>query len=325
MKYPKFLSKNSTVGVVALSAGVGDNLEGYDKSINHLKEEFNIVETSSVRNVGERPATGEVRAKELDELVNNEEVDLIMCASGGDFLYEILPYVNLDNIKNNPKWYMGASDPTSILYMITTKCDIATLYGFNAHSYDQDELSECQNISIQYMMGNIKKQNSYSMYESDKNLRVNNNFCLDKKVYWDSFNKEVDITGRIIGGCFECLRNLLGTEYDATTSFIEKYKDDGIIFYFDIFSTEATEFYLTMLQMKAAGWFKYLKGVVVGRVLFPTEYAMTYKEALTEAFDVPVIFNADIGHVYPKMTIINGSIAHIKCNNGKGSIEFEVN
>ena len=25
-----------------------------------------------------------------------------MCASGGDFLYEILPYVNLDNIKNNP-------------------------------------------------------------------------------------------------------------------------------------------------------------------------------------------------------------------------------
>ena len=84
MKYPQFLSKNSTIGVVALSAGVGDNLEGYDKSINHLKEDFNVIETANVRNLGARPASGEVRAKELDELVNNDEVDL---GSDDDYIY----------------------------------------------------------------------------------------------------------------------------------------------------------------------------------------------------------------------------------------------
>lgn len=324
MNYPKFLSNNSTIGVVALSAGVGDYLDEYKKSINNLEEYFKVVETASVRNKGERPADGKTRAKELDKLVLDNDIDMVMCASGGDFLYEILPYVDLDNIKNNPKWYMGASDPTSILYMITTICDIATFYGFNAHSFDQNELDKCQKTSIDYIMGNITKQDSYPMYESNKNLRVNNNLCLDTEVYWESLNGDVDITGRMIGGCFECLRNLLGTRFDNTTNFIEKYKDDGIIFYFDVFSTEASEFYLTMLQMKEAGWFKYLKGIVVGRVLFPKEEVMTYQEALREAFDVPIIFNADIGHVYPKMTIINGSICHVTCSNGSGSLEFEL-
>ena len=324
MKYPKFLNNESTLGVVALSAGVGDNLEEYKRSIFHLEERFNVIETASVRNVGERPASGKIRAEELDKLVVDKDVDMIMCASGGDFLYEILPYVNLENIANNPKWYMGASDPTSLLYLITTSCDIATLYGYNAHSYGQEELDKAQLVSLDYINGIISKQDSYLMYESNKNLRVNNNFYLDKEVYWESLNGDVDITGRIIGGCFECLRNLLGTRFDKTSEFIEKYKDDGIIFYFDIFSTEATEFYLTMLQMREAGWFKYLKGIVVGRVLFPSEFAMTYQGALREAFDVPIIFNADIGHVYPKMTIINGSICHVTCSNGSGSLEFEL-
>ena len=324
MQYPKFLDNESTIGVVALSAGVGDGLEEYERSLFHFKEHFNVIETKSVRNIGPRPADGKTRAKELDKLVLDKDVNLVMCASGGDFLYEILPYVNLDNIKNNPKWYMGASDPTSILYLITTGCDIATMYGFNAHSYGQEELDTSQEVSIDYMSGNIIKQDSYPMYESNKNLRINNNFYLDKEVYWESLNGDVDITGRIIGGCFECLRNLLGTRFDKTSEFIEKYKDDGIIFYFDIFNTEASEFYLTMLQMKEAGWFKYLKGVVVGRVGYPSEFVMTYQEALREAFDVPLIFNADIGHVYPKMTIINGSICHVTCSNGSGSLEFEL-
>lgn len=37
--------------------------------------------------------------------------------------------------------------------------------------------------------------------------------------------------------------------------------------------------------------------------------------------DLPKIFNADIGHIPPKMTIINGSMAHVTCKNGKGAIK----
>ena len=54
---------------------------------------------------------------------------MIMAATGGDFLFDILPHLNPSIIQENIKWIMGASDPTGLVYPITTKYDIATLYG----------------------------------------------------------------------------------------------------------------------------------------------------------------------------------------------------
>ena len=85
------------------------------------------------------------------------------------------------------------------------------------------------------------------------------------------------------------------------------------------------EVYCALFQMKQAGWFEYVKGIVVGRVLYKEEFCITYQETLKRAFgDLPIIFNADIGHVSPKMTIINGSIAKIECKDGKGKINFKL-
>ena len=247
-----------------------------------------------------------------------------MCAAGGDFLIEVLPYVNYDNIKKNPKWLMGASDPTSILYLVTTKLDIATIYGHNAGSFDATNLHKSQEFALEALKGNLEEQKSYDLYESDRSKRVDD-YYLDTKVVWES-NKDIDITGRIIGGCIDCLRDLPGTKYDYTFKFIEKYRDDGIIWYFDIFALTSEDFYRTLIQLRESGWFKYIKGVIVGRVMFPKTFTeMTYYKALLTIFkDIPIIYNADIGHVAPKMTIINGSIAHITCSKGKGTINFKL-
>lgn len=326
MKYPKFVSKDSVIGVTALSAGVGGYLDDYLKSRKSLEDNgFKIYETASVRNVGDISNTGEIRALEFDEIIRNDEVDMVMCATGGDFLIETLPYINYENISNNMKWVMGASDPTSILYTITTKLDIATLYGLNACSYDQEKLHESLLNSIEIMKGNLIVQNSYELYERDKSGR-GEGYNLTDKVYWETLNGDVDISGRIIGGCIDCLMNLLGTKYDYTTEFVERYKNDGIIWYFDVFSLTSEDLYRTLFQMKEAGWFSYVKGIVVGRVFIPNTFtSVGYKDALLKIFgDIPIIYNADIGHVAPKMTIINGSIANIKAKDGKGSIEFEL-
>ena len=136
---------------------------------------------------------------------------------------------------------------------------------------------------------------------------------------------DVDVNGRMIGGCIDVLKDIIGTKYDGTKEFISKYKEDGIIWYFDIFSLTAEDLYLLLIQMREAGWLDYLKGVIVGRVKYPNSFVeMTYQDALRKVLDVPVIFNADIGHVAPKMTIINGSIATITSNNGKGTITQEL-
>ena len=330
MKYPKMLANGGVIGITAMSAGVGKKIDEYNLSIENLKQNgFNVIETASVRVNNFVSNTGEERAKELDSLITDENVDMVMCAAGGDFALEMLPYVNSENIVKNPKWIMGASDPTSLLYYVTTKLDIATLYGHNAGSYDAINLDKSDLISLDYLRGNLVKQNSYPLYESDKNSRTSNGYNLDTEVVYENLFNEVDVTGRIIGGCIDVLKDIIGTKYDGTMEFLKRYSDDGIIWYFDNFALDSATFYRTLIQFKEAGWFNNTKAILVGRVMYPNEeFNMSYQEALIKAFkdmDIPVVFNMDIGHVVPKMTIINGAICHVVSKDGKGSLEFELN
>lgn len=327
MLYPKFLKEKSTIGITAPSSGVGDYLESFEKSLNTLKKYgYETIETESVRNKGITSASGKKRAEELDELITNDNIDLVMCASGGNFLIEMLPYVNWEHMKENPKWLAGYSDPTSLLFNITTKLDIATIYGCNAGSYNQTNLHQCLKNNLEILSGNIVDQQSFEYYQKEWQ-KNSDSYNLTEKVYWEAINGPVDVTGRIIGGCLECLKDLIGTPFDNTQDFINRYKNDGIIWYFDIVEQSAEDFYCTLLQMKSAGWFQYTKGIIVGRVFAPKSYYpdFTYQKALKKVFPtLPIVFNADIGHVAPKMTIINGSIAHIICQNGKGVIKQNI-
>ena len=145
MIYPEFLKEGDTIGVTALSAGVGRNLDDYKFSIKTIENlGFKVCETKSVRVNNKVSNTAEERAKELDRLVNDEDISMVLNACGGDFALEVMPHINEESIKNNIKWFCGASDPTSFLYYVTTKFDIATLYGYNAGSFDTDELHESQ-------------------------------------------------------------------------------------------------------------------------------------------------------------------------------------
>ena len=323
MLYPRFLEKNDIIGITAPSQGVGDHLASFKKSIKTLEEYgYKIKETASVRNKGMVSTTGEKRSQELDEVITDKNVKMIICASGGDFLLEMLPTINWKNIKQSPKWIMGYSDPTALLYITTTKLDIATIYGWNAGSFDQTNLHECLKNNLKILSGNILTQKSFDLYQKGW-LEESDGYNLTEPVYWEDLNGEVNIQGRIIGGCLDCLKDIIGTPYDYTKKFIEKYKDDGFIWYFDVCELSVEEFYRTLFQMKEAGWFEYIKGVVVGRVAVPRCFYkdFSYQDALKKIFpNIPLIFNADIGHVPPKMTIINGSIAKVTCKEGKGAI-----
>ena len=109
MLYPKFIKKEDTIGICAPSAGVGKKLEEFELSNEVLASRgFHVKETASVRVNSERSASAKKRAKELDELVTDRNVDAILCAAGGDFMLEMMPYVDFDHIKENPKWMCGS-------------------------------------------------------------------------------------------------------------------------------------------------------------------------------------------------------------------------
>ena len=307
MQYPGFLKQNDLIGITAVSCGCGSDLKETKISFNHLKEQFKLMVTPNVYGEYIVSSTIDERVKEFNELLD-EDISLLLIYRGGDFTYEVLDEIDFSKIKKKNIWVMGYSDPTSILYILTTKYDVATIYGMNAKSYDSIELEKYQLDSLEIIKGNLVKQESFK----------------DRKTI--SLKGDFSSSGVIIGGCLDVLRYLFGTKYDETTAFIEKYSNKKIIWYFDIYAMNSVDVYLTLLQMKNIGYFKYTDTVIVGGVLFPNiECNMTYYDVLEKVFqNKNVIMDANIGHVRPSFTIINGSLATIKYQNDIMALEMEL-
>ncbi len=319
MKYPCFLNQHDTIGICALSNGVGHKLKEFDDSITSIHQQgFITVETKSVRNKKDPAASSKVRAKELHQLLNDDSIKAIFCATGGDFQFEMMPYINYDTIKKNPKWIMGYSDPTSLLYTITTSCDIATLYGHNAGSFDIIPLHHSLFTPFSFLKGDIIEQQSFDLHEKN-HLFTSGSYELTEKVAWIG---EIETSGRCIGGCLDVLKDLFGTPYDTTKQFLDKYKEDGFIWYFDVFALDARSTYRTLLQMNMMNYFNNCKAIIIGRIKFPSTPEKEYYSLLKKAFDIPIIYQADIGHVAPRMTMINGAMMHLSVTQHKATLRF---
>ena len=319
MIIPEFLNDNDTIGVTACSCGVLDKIDKYEKSIKNVKKNgFNILETPDVRTGGLVSTDAKTRVNELNSLVTNKDIKMINIAAGGDFLCEILPYLDYDLIKKNPKWYGGSSDPTSLLYSITTKLDMPSIYTpCNMSGYSSDDLHQCYLDYFQIIKGNLVKQ-----YKSDKYESKDDIFDLDNE--WNSYGDDINEEGILLGGCIESLKDIIGTKFDNTLEFIEKHKEEGVIWYFDVFSLSVEDLYRTLLQFKNAGWFKYTKLILIGKVKYPNSFMeLAYDETIKKALgEYKVIYKFDIGHVKPSITMINGFKVRVIYNKKEGSLEY---
>lgn len=323
MIIPKFLNNGDTIGITACSCGVARKIEKYEKSINNVKANgFEIVETNNVRTDGYVSSDRVIRARELENLFLDDSVDMIAIASGGDFLYDMLTEVDFKILKDNIKWLVGSSDPTSLLYILTTNYDIATMYSpCNMSGFSSEDLHQSYLNYFEILKGNLVKQEKFFYYE---NREVDDLF--DQVNEWGNLNGNVDEEGILIGGCIEVLKDVIGTKFDKTNEFLERYKDEGFIWYFDVFSMTSEGLYNTLLQFKNAGWFKYTKAVIIGKVLFPNTFTdLSYEDAVKNALpEMKTIFNFDIGHVKPSFTMINGMKAKLISNDSEGSLDFSI-
>lgn len=335
MIYPKFLEQNNTIGVTAPSDGIVEQIDinRLNNAIENFKKRgYNIKETEDVRKSEKgKSAPSKVQAKELEILFKDKDIKCIICAGGGDFLLEMLSEVDFEVIKNNPKWLQGYSDPTGLLFTITTNLDIATIYADNFKSFGMENWHKSLEDNLKILEGNIIKQESFKKYESTRSERVigNEGYNLDSKVKWETLNnEEINITGRMIGGCLDILSELFGTRFDKTKEFIEKYKEDGIVWYLENCEMTSENIIRTLWKFKDNGWFEHTNGIVFGRsALEKSSYDISFKEAVTRVLgdmNIPIIFNADIGHMSPRMTIINGAMCNIISKDGKGKITFDL-
>jgi len=322
MIIPKYLSDGDLVGVTACSCGVLKKIAKYETSINNFKEysKFNLIETPNVRTDGVVSSDRYTRKMELESLYKNNDVRAITIASGGDFLSDMLNVIDYETISKNVKWLCGSSDPTSLLYTVTTNLDIATIYSpCNMSGFKISPLHESYVNYFRILKGDLVKQCKYDKCEdggfSDE-LNTDN--------VWMNINGDVDETGVLIGGCIDSLKDIIGTKFDKTKEFIDKYKDKGIIWYFDVFSMTSEGLYNTLIQFRNAGWFEYTRAILIGKVCIPGSFVdMSYEELIGNAIpDIKVVYKFDIGHVKPSFTMINGVEARVVSNDNEGYLEY---
>ena len=130
MRYPELLKKGDTIGICAPSDGIIDpeKIARLDAAIDNLKNMgYKVIETESVRkSISGRSASSKKRAEEFMSLLENDDVKLIITATGGDFLIEIFDYLDLNKIKKlKPKWIQGYSNITVIEFIFNNMLDIS--------------------------------------------------------------------------------------------------------------------------------------------------------------------------------------------------------
>jgi Uncharacterized proteins, homologs of microcin C7 resistance protein MccF len=331
MIYPDFIKKNDLIGITAPSDGISGELEinRLNNAITKLKNYgFQIKETDNVRTSFEgRSADGKIRANEFMSLITDSNVKHIICATGGDYLCEILPYIDENKIKNNPKWIQGYSDIGTLTYLITTKLDIATSYSYTIKPYGMEPWDKSLNNSLELLEEKRNTVKSSNLYENKyKKYETGlESFNLDTKNEWITLNKS-ESKGRIIGGCLESILNLFKEGYDYTGKFINKYISDGFIWYFDVFEGNNESLIYDLNIFKEKGYFENIKALILGKRFIGEDYSQeTFKNSLLKLFeneDIMIVLEADISHKGPLMTVINGSIAEVKVKDGKGTIKY---
>jgi len=330
MIFPKWIEKGDIIGVTACSAGKTTPVDfvRLDSAAVQLgKRGYRVAETSNVRTDEKgRSAPAKVRAEQLHSLVKNPEVTWVIQACGGDYLSEMLSYADFDEIKRYPKWYQGYSDPTGLLFTITTNCDMATVYAGNFGDFGMENWHRCLEENVALLEGKEITQKSFPMYKNGFAEKITGyeDYQEDTPVKWECSTGQTKLYGRLLGGCLDVLLDLVGTRFDKTVEWCERYKEDGILWYLESFALSAERLTCGLWHLKEAGWFRHASGFVFGRpTFFSSENEVAYKEAVESVLGemrLPIVYEADIGHKAPRMTIINGAKARLSVEAGKGEL-----
>lgn len=338
MRYPENLKIGDTIGICAPSGGIveEEKILRLNAAIENLKSMgYKVIETANIRNEEKgRSASAKVRAEEFMELLENDEVKLIIFATGGDFLCEIFEYLDFEKIKKlKPTWVQGYSDNTGIGFLFNTILEIPSIYCQTIKDYAMKPLHRSLADSLQIASGKEIVQKSFELYEKDWEVEptvqsnVNAPYNLTEKVEWKNIcgGEKITMQGRSIGGCLDSILCYRGTKYDNVANYVQKHKEEGIIWFLECFEMGTADLYRHLWQMKNAGYFEYCRGIIFGRPLFiRNDYDISFNEAVKDALgelNIPVICDADIGHVSPQLAMVNGGILKITSENGKGTVE----
>ena len=232
--------------------------------------------------------TPKERAEDLNEMFGDEDVKAIFTVKGGDMANGILPYIDFENIQNNPKIFLGMSDITVLLCAINKMTGLITFHCQDYIWFGKEEVTDYDKNEIVDKLFNVKE--TVIPYEN--------------REFFNFENQE--IRGKLYGTNARCLLKLLGTPYmpelDKAILFLEGYHSDIIE-------------WNTMLeqynQMNALD-----NGIVFGYI-YELQYTEKNKYNIVEElkkinFNIPIVKTNDFGHRHANSILPIG--AEVKIN-----------
>ncbi|WIV10514.1 S66 peptidase family protein [Proteiniborus sp. MB09-C3] len=328
---PKRLKPGDRVAVVSLSwGGLGDKnlIHKYDIAKERLEREFGL-EVVAMSNalkgskfIAEHP---ELRAKDLMDAFEDNTISAIFCAIGGDDSIRLLPYIDYEVIKNNPKIFMGYSDST-ISHLMMYKAGLVSFYGPSVM---------CEFGEYVSMFEYTKTSVSKMLFEDTKGYQIlSSPEWSDDFIPWDEKNRHVakklkpekhgyeilqgtgKVRGHLLGGCLDVFMMCIGTEVWPA---LEEWKDT-ILFIETSEDKPSPDFVKwTLRNLAAQGILKVIRGILVGKPQGEVYYE-DYKSAILQVvaaeehlINLPILYNVNFGHAMPIGILPYGIMTEIDC------------
>ena len=313
---PAMLKKGDKIAVVSLSwGGLGDKelIHKYRIAESRLRNDFGlqvIAMPNALKGSEYIYANPQARANDLMEAFADTSVKGIFCAIGGDDTIRLLPYIDYDIIRRNPKIFMGYSD-TTVNHFMMNKAGLVSFYGPSVmcefgeyvNMFEYTKLA-VNNILFTDCKGTEIKPSPY--WSNDFIPWCEENMNKAKRILPEIHGYEVlqgsgTVTGQLSGGCIDVFPMVIGTqiwptqaEWEGKILLIETSEDKP--------KPELLLWYLRNLG--AQGILDVIKAIIVGKPMDETyydEYKEIYRKVLKE-FDreaLPVMYNINIGHASP--------------------------
>lgn len=278
---PKRLPAGATIGLVAPGSPIYSSSQ-FDKMISDLKGlGYNLKLGKHIKDRnGYLAGKDEDRAQDVMDMFSDDGVDGILCTRGGWGCNRILPLLDFEVIKSNPKVFSGFSDITSLHLAIQKKTGLVTFHG----PVGKSEWNEFTLGSWLNVVQNAKAVD-YLLPEGEEDQFIIN---------------PGTASGRLLGGNLTVLVSMIGSDYLPDFH-------DSILFLEDI-GEDVYRIDRMLTQLKLAGILDELNGLVFGKC---TECeagtnSLTLKEVFDDhlsKLDIPAFYGAMISHKENNVTI----------------------
>jgi muramoyltetrapeptide carboxypeptidase len=305
---PKAINKGDTLGLISPSAASADRMQFTfaKEALEALGFKVKLGENLQNRR-GHLAGTDEERAKDLNDMFADQNVKGVICIRGGSGAARILPLIDYELIKQNPKPLLGYSDITALHCAIQVQTGLITFHGPNGSgSWNSFNVKQFEQIFFDKTKVTYKNEQPKG---DDLVIKANRIQTL----------KSGTAEGKILGGNLTVLTSLSGTPYYPNFT-------DSILFIEDI-GEDPYKIDRMMSTLRLNGTLGKIKGFIFGQCSDCEPgggYGSLSVDQVMDDYilplDIPAYTGAMIGHISKQFIIPVG--AKVKMDASAGTFQL---